>query len=267
MHVNALLQGIEMVALPAGLVMPISWGSLPFDIAFFVAGLAAARGRLLELITQVRCTACCERAPSPPSFPALASQPDAPLLSRWERMVAWAVVTVVALACFCLGAAAFASGGGAPAMPVQACGDPAPPFQGSLGTLSAVLAFAAAFGVYAVCISLALLDACARHAAGPHPPWLRAASRAAFAAYLVHPWVLIPAQWAYVAAVVAPGSGGWPVGVPGAVFPSGACLNGPDGGSGALLWGGFFAVSAVAVPGSFLAGAGLVRLPLLRDVL
>lgn len=210
---------------------------------------------------------CCTRALSRPLPPCLLSQPDSPLLSRWERIVAWAVVTLVALACFWLGAAEYVSGGGAPAMPLQACGEPAPPFQGNLGTLGAVLAFAAAFGVYAVCISLSLLDAFARHAAGPHPPWLRAAARAAFAAYLVHPWVLIPAQWAYVAAVVAPGSGGWPAGVPGVMPPSGACLNGPDGGSGALLWGGFFAVSAVAVPGSFLAGAGLVRLPVLRDVL
>ena len=36
------LQGVEMVFLPAGLVMPISWGSLPFDVAFFIAGLAGA---------------------------------------------------------------------------------------------------------------------------------------------------------------------------------------------------------------------------------
>lgn len=35
-----LLQAIEMVTMPAGLMMPISWGSLPFDVAYFVAGLA-----------------------------------------------------------------------------------------------------------------------------------------------------------------------------------------------------------------------------------
>ena len=37
------VQGIQMIFLPAGLVMPLSWGSYPFDIAYFIAGLAGMR--------------------------------------------------------------------------------------------------------------------------------------------------------------------------------------------------------------------------------
>lgn len=68
-------------------------------------------------------------------------------------------------------------------------------------------------------------------------------------------------QWAYVVAIRA--GKGWP----GASLVTGACLNGPDGGSGALLWAGFVITGTVTLLGSFLLGAGLVRLPVLRDVL
>jgi hypothetical protein len=39
-----IVQGLEMVFLPVGLVMPIAWGSLPFDIAFYIAGLTGELG-------------------------------------------------------------------------------------------------------------------------------------------------------------------------------------------------------------------------------
>lgn len=196
-------------------------------------------------------------------------QPDTPLLSRNERIVVWGVVVTVAVACFAGGAACVWSDSGcAPVFPAQPCDAPVPAIEPGPGLLIAVIGFGGVFGVFAVCVSCALLDWFARNAAGPHPQWLRAAARAAFAAYLVHPWVLIPVQWAFVAAVVPSGSGGWPLALPASGVPSsGACLNGPDSGSGALLWAGFAVTAAVAVPGSFVAGAALVRLPLLRDVL
>lgn len=171
------------------------------------------------------------------------------------------------MSCFAGAAACVSSDSGcAPIFPQQPCGTPAPAADPGLGLLLAVLGFGGIFGVYAVCVSLALLDWFARNAAGSPALWLRVAARAAFAAYLVHPWVLIPVQWAFVAAVVPPGTGAWPLATPG-VPASGACINGPDSGSGALLWAGFAVTSAVAVPGSFAVGYALTRLPLLRDVL
>ena len=177
------------------------------------------------------------------------------------------IVVIIAIAIFVCGAVAYSLPGvGAPVFPQQACNEPSRHFTPGAGTAVAVLVFASVFGVFAICISLALLDFFALHVTEPHPWWLKSMSRAAYAAYLVHPWVLIAAQWAYVAVVVGPENSGWPKGS-GVVPPSGACLNGPDGGSGLLLWGGFFITAAVAIPGSFAAGIGLVSLSFLRDVL
>jgi hypothetical protein len=38
--VLGLLQAVQMCWLPMFIMMPIAWGSLPFDVAFFIAGLA-----------------------------------------------------------------------------------------------------------------------------------------------------------------------------------------------------------------------------------
>jgi hypothetical protein len=202
------------------------------------------------------------------------SKPESPLLSHQERFAVWACVISVAVFCFTSGAVIVSMGGFAPVFPTQACGEiPPPQPERGLGTLFAVIGLAAMFGVYAVCISLALIDWFARNAAGPQPRWLQLCARSAFAAYLIHPWVLVAAQWAYVAGVVScfggrsePSGSLWPQASDG-VPPSGACLAGPDNGSGVLLWVGFFFTAVVALVGSFAFGTCLVRIPGLSRVL
>lgn len=136
-----MVQALLLALLPGGsfAFMPITLGSLPFDLAFYYAGIAAYRSRWL----------------------------DAPLATS-ERVLAWAISAVFALATFGGTVANTAAIQQQPhnnstayypsaAFPMPACDAAADPACGG-ATLAALLALCVGAGVFSVAWSAAMLD-------------------------------------------------------------------------------------------------------------
>lgn len=122
-----------MCWLPAFILMPISWGSLPFDIAFFAAGIAGERTSQGAGSAQAA-TCICPRyytlLPTSCGFVTAARSgtldritlPGEALLAPWERAVTYIYIAAVSLALFASGAVSVAFGRGNPFFPTQVCG-------------------------------------------------------------------------------------------------------------------------------------------------
>jgi hypothetical protein len=226
------LQAAQMAFAPAFPYMPISFGSLPFDVLFFFAGLEAARGEWLR-------------------------EPFGVGEVRAARIVA-AALALTAVAWL---SAVERAGGGSLFLSVNACG--APSSKGPLGAdaLPLLFTFATGAGVFAVCVSVALLDGfrswSGDAAPGPARAWLAAHS---FAAYLVHPFVVLPLTGGFIAVAVRDGSGSWDE-----YRNSSACL-GTRGGADWLL-GGFLCLTAASLALTYPLAAAVRALPGAREIL
>ena len=233
------LQAVQIVYAPAYPLMPITFGSLPFDIAFFAAGIYARRGGWLE----------------------------GALGSAWELAAAYAVVIATSLGGFAAAAVLYSRGGGYAFMAANACGEAAdrgmstlpPDFIGNFFGMSILL------GVFAVCMSIVALDFCrARcNTAGPLSRWLAAN---AYAAYLLHPLVVVPLTWAAVAAYRSLGAS---IDFAAGSVDSTSCLTPPRLRSydAAALAAGFVCVLFASLAIVFPLAAAVRRLPRARSVL
>jgi len=232
-------QGVQMAFLPALPYMPISFGSLPFDVLFFFAGLEAARGGWL-------------REP----------------FSRWEVRAARAGAAALALAAAAFFATVARVGGGALFLSANACGAPAS--HGALApeaALPLLLALTTLAGAYAVCVSVALLDgfraACGDAAPGPWRAWVAANS---YAVYLVHPYVVLPLTGAFIAVARAGNKANDFGGSSWYDYRNTVACLGTRGGADWLL-GGFAVVTALSLAIAYPAAAAVRALPGVRDVL
>jgi len=228
-----------MVYAPAYTIMPITFGSLPFDMAWFAAGIYARRGGWLE----------------------------GALGSACELAAAYAVVVATSVGAFAAAAVLYARGGGFAFMPANACGEAAdrgmaalpPAFLGALFGISTLL------GIFAVCMTVVALDVFrARfNAAGPLSAWLAAN---AYAAYLLQPLVVVPLTWAAVAAVR--GGGAAVEFAPGSV-DSTSCLTPPSlrGYDTLVLLASFSCVLAASLAILFPLAAAVRTLPRARSVM
>jgi len=235
-----MVQALLLALLPGGsfAFMPITLGSLPFDLAFYYAGIAAYRSRWL----------------------------DAPLATS-ERVLAWAISAVFALATFGGTVANTAAIQQQPhnnstayypsaAFPMPACDAAADPACGG-ATLAALLALCVGAGVFSVAWSAAMLDTF-RLWSAPSSPLQRELGRSAYAAYLVHPLLVVPLTALCIALMRAAGA---EIDFP----PKGSSSAAPLAAGWLAL--GWAAVTSASIVMTWLVAAALRRLPGCRQVL
>lgn len=173
-----LLQAVQILLLPAFPFMPITFGSLPQDVLFFWAGLEAAKGKWLI----------------------------APFTSG-QVQFARAVTVLFSTLVFATLSSLYVAGGGGAFISHNACGEQPADLLGELNPLwILVILFIGSTlaGVYAVCISVVLLDFF-RSICGHAPPsplrlWLSATS---YAVYVVHPFVVVTLTGAFISIIRA----------------------------------------------------------------
>jgi glucan biosynthesis protein C len=241
------LQGLQILLLPAYFFMPITFGSLPFDAAFFAAGIAAARGGWLQ--------------PQPAAATAWGAALGALLLGLG----------------FAGGMAAlYAQGGGLGLLNKNPCG--APPDRGEASTplallLGALLALATLAGVYAMCVSVAALHLFRRHCNFTTPLW-RWLSSASYAVYLLHSLVVLPLTHLFFVAVRRVRGEGllraWGAPGGGLLVDNAGCLasNPPaEAETAATLAIGFVLVTSASLLITYPLAAAIKRIPCLSHIL
>jgi hypothetical protein len=175
--------------------------------------------------------------------------------------------SATSLGAFAAAAALYARGGGYAFMPANGCSEAAdrgmnslpPDFLGTFFGLTMIL------GVFAVCMSIVALDVCrARcNTAGPLSRWLAAN---AYAAYLLHPLVVVPLTWLAVAAFRNLGAS---ITFADGSVDSTSCVTPPHLRSHdtAVLAAGFVCVLVASLALVFPLAAAVRRLPRARSVL
>jgi hypothetical protein len=224
-------QAVQMLFVPVFPLIPVTFGSLPFDAAAFWAGTAAARG-------------CWLAEP----FPAL------------EVAAARAVVVAAAVGIIALHAYIYTAGGGL-LLAANACNATQQDwgfdrFGGDGGAVLLMFLLSVALGVFCVCMHVAAIDLFQRVAAAPPGPWRRWAAEVAYAAYLLHPFVVMPLT---VALVAAARSSGAAMAVWSPDNNSGACFGSP--GDAYWLAVGFFAITAFSLALVYPLATLLKRIP------
>lgn len=236
--------GIIATGMGTFATMPISVGSLPFDIAFFAGGIAARRGGWL----------------------------DTPLSSA-ERAFVWAVSVFVFLG--------IVGGSIANELTYLASGPSVSPYPSAnfpfpacnaTGTATGAevesctlvsmavlfLAFGLAAGCFTVAWSAALLDFFLRYCNAPRGPITTELGRSAYAVYVIHPLIVVPLVAAYLAILRGP----WETEVD---FPPGTSKSSTPMAEGKLVLG-FATVMPLSLVLTWTVAAGFRRLPGLRDV-
>ena len=241
------LQGLQILLLPAYFFMPITFGSLPFDAAFFAAGIAAARGGWLQ--------------------------------RQLTPGTAWGAALGAALLALAFAggmAALYAQGGGLGLLNRNACG--APPDRGEAAAplallLGALLALATLAGVYAVCVSVAALHLCRRHCNFSTPLW-QWLSSASYAVYLLHSLVVLPLTHAFFVAVRRVRGEGllraWGAPGGGLLVDSAGCLTADppaEAETAATLALGFVLVTSASLLVTYPLATAIKRIPGLSQIL
>lgn len=259
------LQAVQIMFLPIYPFMPITFGSLPFDVLFFVGGLVAEKSGWLTHTAH--------------------TGDSASAATNHTQQVVWAKRGVVALSlAFITGLITlYTQGGGAYLLSRNPCdhfpdrglGDGVEnptPLWIALLTLSLICV---AGGVYIMCISVAGLDVF-RERFSEEGGWWRVAASASFGVYLFHASLVLPLTGVFVLIVrkvLGGGMGMWSDAKGGALWDTPSCLvKGGAAGGGAVmqevvLFGGFFAVSAVTLAIVYPLALGLKRLPGFKEVL
>ena len=170
------LQGLQLLFFPGFPLMPISFGSLPFDIAFYVGGVAARRNRWLD-------------APFPSAL-----------------LICARTYTLL----FCTGVFAYyywvyAGGGGMFLLNTNPCNAPAARGDVTGSAIGGLLALAALSGVYTFSMSITLLDLFQRLCAGTPSAPAQFLADNAYTAYIIHPVIVLPLTAAFVAVVRSQG--------------------------------------------------------------
>lgn len=222
--------------------MPITIGSLPFDIAAFAAGVFAQRAGWLELQSpwQVR------------------------LLAAIGSAATWAGVAWVGC---CLHLAPYepTSGEIGSGDEDQGSGDggsgTAGGFASVLGLLPwwAFASFVSAMGVLCVVLCVAMLDVFARFLA-TESAVMRWLGRAAYTTYIIHPCVLVPLTYVWTLTLHTV----WGVELS---FPESSRFSPTPMPSEGIHWLGWAVVSAFTQIIVWPLAALLCRLPLLRNIL
>lgn len=165
------VQGVQIVWLPGWPLMPITIGSLPVNVGFFVAGLLAHRH---------------------------ASWLDA--LPHPHMLAAYAIVCVCAAGSF-LGYGILEAGGGGGVVSTNACNTA--PSRGDGVSITGSLALSTIAGVFAVAMLVSALHLFRTHAMSRLCSRARSASGLSYAVFVLHPTVLLLLMWIFVGIVRA----------------------------------------------------------------
>jgi hypothetical protein len=264
--------GVSLVlGSPSFLFMPITFGSLPFDVAAFCAGCLAKRHGWLDDFFGTL----------PPRGPSDDWPPPPPPPSAWTWSLRAGALAAAAVA-FSFGwvltyhTSGGPSGGdddGARHKDDHAFDDDGDDNNGG-ALLRAFVVAVVLLGAGGVALGLWALDS-SRLMLGWSSPLSVVLAEGAFAAYLIHPWVVVLLTWGAVQAM-----DGIAGNVSGGVLGGGAMANiafaDDDGAPGAsttavrppgLLVGAWAAVCCVAVPLTWAIAVPLRRLPGVRQVL
>lgn len=234
--VGAALGGLQLAQIsiaPSFVFMPITLGSLPFDICFFTAGVVARRNKWLE---------------EPELYLPLAP-------------IALVVCTAVGLLIMYI--AIFIAGDGMSILPSNRCGED--PNFGEAGWFGvALLAIFTWAGVFALCVSYVLLWGFKIHG-NLTSPLIMFSTDAAYGAYLIHPLVVVPITWSFIRMVEFVYSSR-------IVFPanqsgSTSCLTGTSTNSDNVLFIGWVFTSVSSVALSFILASWIKKLPGFKHVL
>ena len=176
-----LVQAIELLILPGFLMMPITIGSLPFDALWFTAGIMAANRGWLE-------------TPLPASSVRISA----------ALVVAGIVTTFAGI--FVLSS----QGGGSLLLHDNECGTDVAPSTGaqSLESLGGVGLLCILAGVFSVAALYAAIGLCSKYANESISCFTSFFVRTAFAVYVIHPVVVEPLTWAFIAYMRGPGGMG-----------------------------------------------------------
>lgn len=163
------VQCAQMIFAPVYLFMPITFGSLPFDLLFFAAGLQAGKNDWFDK-----------------AIPAFASSSRAAIRSICVIMIA-----VV----FGLCGMMYARGGGWYMTFHNECDEAKDSGGSPVGALM-VLAFAVVLGVFCMTFSVAIIDLF-NTKLNVRNDWTTFLSTSSYAVYLFHPFVVVPITWSY----------------------------------------------------------------------
>lgn len=236
-----LLQGLQLLFFPGFPLMPISFGSLPFDIAFYTGGVVARRNRWLE-------------APLPPCLVACARVYSALFIVGVFAFFGWL----------------YSVGGGLQLLSTNAC-DAAAPSRGDLtagsalgSTLGAILALATLSGGFTFFMSIALLDLFRQGCSSAPSPLTKFFSDNAYAAYIIHPLAVFPLTAGFIAYTRK--ATGLPVNLWTQAPDSQSCLT-SDGSEAAALTKGLAAVTALSLLATYALAPAVRMIPGTKMVL
>ena len=258
------VQFVLMIALPLGFAfMPITFGSLPFDICFFMAGICCRRSRWLDSPdAEVRCNGDLTSTESEPSQGSL-------LRFIESHRTFLYVVTVAIAALYCvlvvsLHITEFAT----PFLQTNSGDDdgqdddeeenpsPAGPLPRTVGLL---FVFCLTSGIFTFTMSLCLLDVFRKYYSFTSK-WTAYMADTAYAVYIIHPWIICPLLFGWIK-IIKEMSG------EDIYFINGGVVSYTDVGSDGYLWGGFVVVGITGVPLCWIMGGLLKKLPGFKSIL
>lgn len=231
------IQFIQMIFMPLYFFMPITFGSLPFDAVFFAAGIAARRnGWLVD--------------PLPAS----------------DVKAARAIAFVFIGSLFMCLVSISRSGAGLALLNTNACDD-APDRGATALALLPLLVIAVTGGVYAVAMSIAVLDLF-RERFNFVTPWSAWLADQSYAVYLLHASVVLPLTGLFILTVRAVDGEGsvrtWVDGDGHAIYDSPSCIG--DGGSLPLVLG-FITESCATLVLVYPLAAAVRAIPGMKTIL
>ena len=167
------LQALQIMIFPDFVFMPITFGSLPFSVAAFVAGVMARKNGWL----------------------------DEPL-PAWEVVVAKVVASFIVTAAFVGFLVLYSQGGGLGFLSVNDCGErPDRGLYTDIGaTVGLLLAMCVLGGVFVVCMLYCVLDIF-RSYCNFRSNWSDFFCRVSYTAFIVHPVVVILFTAAFIGMV------------------------------------------------------------------
>jgi glucans biosynthesis protein C len=169
------LQGLQLLFFPAFPLMPIVWGSLPFDILFYIGGIIARRNKWLE-------------TPLPSFLVVCAKIYSAFFIAGTFAFFYW-LYTV---------------GGGVQLLSTTYC-DAQTPSRGDLttgesllATFAILLGFSIFSGIFTFSMSISLLDLFRQFCNNTSSSFVKFFSDNAYTAYIIHPLLVFPLTAGFV---------------------------------------------------------------------
>ena len=264
------LQALLMIGMPFGFMfMPISFGSLPFDICFFMAGICCRRSKWLDAVDSHTTSLIVANTTANECTPDSSIQGSMIRFIDAHRRFLYST-SILIMVTFCVAVTLFDVGDLAQPFVQTNPGDddgqdddqddPNPSPDGPvLRTVGILFGFAAMSGVFTFTMSLCLLDFFRKYFSFTSERSVYMAG-AAYAVYIIHPWAISPLLFVWIK-IVEYMSGD------DIYFVNGGVYSFTDVGSDVYLWCGFIFVSVISVPMCWILGGLLKKLPGLRDIL